>query len=234
MGSVPENEAAGQLEALLRGRHSCRGYLPRPVPQETIRCMLEVAQLTASWSNVQPWQVLVTQGTETDRFRAALYAQASEQPRAPDLPWPREYRGIYLQRRRTCGFALYKCVGVERGDREGARRQSLENFRFFGAPHVAIITSDEPIGVYGAIDCGGYIANFLNAAQAFGVSCIAQAAIASHAPFIRDYFKLDADRIVVCGISFGYEDPDHPANGFRTARADLDEIVTFVGGPVTG
>jgi len=227
---VAGNEKARVFHDLLATRYSCRGYLPRPVPQAIIMSILHVAQRTASWSNIQPWQVLITLGAETDRFRSALYAHAEASQRQPDLPWPREYRDIYAERRKACGVALYKAVGVARGDHKGARRQSLENYRFFGAPHVAIITSDEPIGVYGAIDCGGYIANFMSAAQAFGVSCIAQAAIAAHAPFIREYFGLESDRIVICGISFGYGDERHPANGFRTNRASFDEVVTFLGG----
>lgn len=227
--SIPRNEKANVLDGLLANRHSCRAYQPHPVPTDVIRRILAVAQRTASWSNVQPWRVLITQGAETDRFRNALYTHAGACERRPDFPWPREYRGIYAERRKACGLALYKSVGIVRGDHEGARRQSLENCRFFGAPHVAIVTSDEAIGIYGAIDCGGYIANFLSAAEAFGVSCIAQASVAAHASFIRDYFVLGIDRSVICGISFGYENIDHPANGFRTTRASLDEVVTFVG-----
>ena len=48
-----------------------------------------------------------------------------------DFPFPEEYTGPYLARRRECGFQLYKAVGVERGDKEGGNRQALENFRLF-------------------------------------------------------------------------------------------------------
>ena len=37
---------------------------------------------------------------------------------------------------------------------------------------------------------------------------------------VRDFFGLSAERWVVCGISFGFADAAHPANGFRTTRAD--------------
>jgi len=32
-----------------------------------------------------------------------------------------------------------------------------------------IIHTDEPLGVYGAIDCGAYVGNFILAAQALGL-----------------------------------------------------------------
>jgi len=40
------------------------------------------------------------------------------------------------------------------GDREASKRQTLENFRMFGAPHVAIITTERKLGTYGVLDCG--------------------------------------------------------------------------------
>ncbi|NLJ54142.1 MAG: nitroreductase, partial [Intrasporangiaceae bacterium] len=32
----------------------------------------------------------------------------------------------------------------------------------------------------------------------------------------------------VCAVSFGYADPEEPANAFRTTRADLDVVVRRV------
>ena len=106
-------------------------------------------------------------------------------------------------------------------------QQSLENFRFFGAPHVALITTEDELGVYGAIDCGLYVSNFMLAAQNLGVASIAQAALASYPDFIRGHFNLPPNRKFVCGISFGYADPAHPINSYRTARAIASESVAW-------
>ena len=72
-----------------------------------------------------------------------------------------------------------------------------------------------------SVDCGAYVANFMLAATTMGVATIAQAALASRPQRVRDFFALGPDRRVVCGISLGFEDSAHPANGFRTRRADL-------------
>jgi nitroreductase len=198
------------------------------VPRATIERLLAIAQRTASWCNAQPWQVIVTSGTATERFRDAAYRHAAgDAPAAPDFPFPREYRGAYLARRRECGWQLYDSVGVARGDRAAANRQRLENYRLFGAPHVAIVTTDEALGVYGAIDCGAYVATFLLAAESLGVAAIPQAALAAYPDLVRAHFGLGADRRVVCGISFGYEDEGHRANAYRTSRADLAEAVAW-------
>jgi len=222
-------DAADLLMQLAIARYSCRGFLPEPLPRATIDRILTIAQRSPSWCNSQAWQLTVGSAAATERARQALLTQARQgHPPTPDLDWPREYRGVYLQRRRECGFQLYEAVGVARGDKEAADRQRLENFRFFGAPHVAIVTTEEPLGTYGAIDCGAYVGLFMLAARACGVASIAMAALAAYPDFWRREWGLDAQRRVVCGLAFGREDPGHPANSFRTSRATLGEAVHWV------
>ncbi|MEN0073156.1 MAG: nitroreductase [Paracraurococcus sp.] len=216
------------LEALLQRRMSCRGFRPEPLPRALIERILTMAQRTPSWTNSQPWQVELLSGPALERFRTALHAHAaSGAAPTPDIPFPRDYRGVYRERRRETGFGLYGALGIGREDMAARNRQALENFRLFGAPHLALVTSDEALGTYGAVDCGGYVATFMLAAEALGVASIAQAAIAGHAGFVRAQLGLPADRQLVCGIAFGTADPDHPANAFRTGRAGLAEAVTW-------
>lgn len=223
----PPDDAA--LEDWLLARHSCRAFLPQPVPRATIERILTLAQRTASWCNCQPWQVAITEGDATRRLRDALERRAQVPGFTPDFPFPREYQGEYLARRRESGFQLYGAVGVPRGDREAYRRQEMRNFALFDAPHVAIITTDEALGEYGAMDCGGYVANFLLAAQANGVATVAQASLAMYPEVLREVLGIGPGRRVVCGISFGFEDTTHPANSYRTRRADLSETVQWIG-----
>lgn len=217
------------FDALMAQRFSCRGFRPDPVPRAVIEAIVGAARRVPSWCNAQPWQVTITSGAETDRFRAAMIEEARTGSHNPDLPFPTGYSGAYRDRRRTCGWQLYEAVGVEKGNRDGSARQMMENFALFGAPHCAIVTSPAELGAYGALDCGGFVTAFALAAQAAGVASIPQAALASYAPFLHRWFDIPEDRLVLCAISFGYADPDHPANGFRTERAGLDEIIDWRG-----
>ena len=216
------------LRSLLSERYSCRAFLPAPLAREQIEHVLDAAQRTASWCNAQPWQVYIASGPRLERLRTALLAVASDVP-APDLSWPRAYNGIYRERRRKCAMGLYAAVGIAEGDRVASARQASENFRLFGAPHLAIVTADEALGTYGAIDCGAYVANFLTAAQALGVAAIPQAAVAAHPAVLRAHLDIPQERRIVCGISFGMADASHPANSFRTARAPASDCVVWVG-----
>jgi nitroreductase len=217
------------LGRLLDGRRSCRGFRPDPLPREVITRVLDLARRSPSWCNTQPWQVVVTEGQGTERFRSALTAHAAGGVLAPDFAFPASYTGRYRERRLECAIQLYDSVGVPRGDRAASARQTAKNFEFFGAPHVAVITTEAELGAYGAVDCGLYVQTFLLAAQSLGLGAIPQAALAAHAPFIREFFGLPDNRLVVCGISFGRPDPGHPANAFRTNRVAVEETVQWHG-----
>ena len=217
------------LNALLETRFSCRAFGSETVPRETIGKIIETARKAPSWCNAQPWKVIVTEGDATDRFRTALLAEAAHGQPKLDLEGPDAYPGVYGARRREVGWQLYDAVGVRKGDRAASGAQMMRNFALFDAPHVAILTSPRALGGYGAMDCGGFVMAFILAARALGVDTIPQAAVANFAAFVRDYFSIGDDRMMLCAISFGYADPDHPANSFRSSRAPLEQIVEWHG-----
>jgi nitroreductase len=214
------------LAALLSDRHSCRAFLTRPVPEVTIRRLLELAQRAPSWGNVQPWRLWVISGRAIERFRTALVEEAARGGGEQDFPFPARYPELHFERRREAAMQLFRSVGAV--TRSESARQMAENFTLFGAPHVAIVTTDADLGVYGAVDCGLYVMAFMLAASSLGVACVAQAALARHSSFIRAHLGIAGNCRVVCGISFGYEDTAHAANAFRTTRADVDAVVTWV------
>ena len=220
-------DAIEQLEQTAKARWSCRAYKPDPVPNDIITEIVETAQHAPSWCNAQPWQLVITQGQETERFRTALYEHAGGAAPQPDMEWPKEYPGVYGERRRACGWQLYDAVGIVKGDRDASAQQMMENYRLFGAPHVAILHSPTDLGAYGAMDCGGFVSMFCLAAQAMGIATIPQAAIAAQAPFVRDWFQIEKDRTILCAISFGYADMDHPINAFRTDREDVQNVIEW-------
>ena len=218
-------DAATTLEQILDDRYSCRGFTPRPVPEADIERILQMAQRTASWCDSQAWQVELVTGEATAAFGKHLTDHVLANEMRSDFPAPERYDGVYGERRRASGYGLYSALGIERTDKDARLTQMLENYRFFGAPHVAVITSDAGLGTYGAVDCGGYVATFLAAATSLGVATCAQAALALYSDGVRDFLGLSEDRLVVCGIAFGYADAEHPANTFRAGRADLQDVV---------
>lgn len=140
-------ERADAFTEVLADRWSCRAFLPDPVPTDVLRRMFDMAQRTASWCNTQPWHVYVATGGSVRDLASRLVDSAQTSTGNPDIAPPEEYVGVYRERRREAGFALYRSLGIEREDREGRAQQMLKNFEFFDAPHVAIITTDRLQGL---------------------------------------------------------------------------------------
>ncbi|QTI70863.1 nitroreductase [Gordonia polyisoprenivorans] len=224
--------ATDALGRLLSTRWSCRAFLPQPIPREELDRVLDIARRTPSWCNTQPWHIDITTGSATDALRDALHDAISQGSQEnPDIEFPTAYEGVYRDRRRTSGWQLYESLGIAKGDRAASARQTLRNFDFFDAPHVAVVTTERALGTYGAVDCGLFVNNFLLAAHSRGIGTIPQAALATQAPVLRDYFGYPDNRLVLLGISLGYPDLDDPVNVYRTERQEVGDIATFHDGP---
>jgi hypothetical protein len=104
---------------------------------------------------------------ETNRLRDRFAAADVATPN-PEVTFPERYIGACKTRRPECGWQLYDAVGVKKGDRVASAQQMMENFRFFGAPNVAFVTSPAALGAYGILDCGAFVTGFMLAAQALG------------------------------------------------------------------
>lgn len=217
------------LDRLTSGRSTCRAYRHIALDPELIRSIVGMAGRSASWCNVQPWQLVVTETPEsTERFRQALMQRVAAHPdNESDLPFPPSYEGIYRERRRGAGLALYSALGIGPKDSERSAEQALRNFRLFDAPHVAIVTVPAELGPYALVDAGGFVSSFLIAAYAHGVATTPQGALARHAHFVREYFGIPDTQHMICGISFGYAEDAHPVNQFRTTRAAVDDLLRF-------
>ena len=213
------------LRLLLNSRYSCRAYKKQEVSEKDIREIISTASRVPTWCNAQPWEVLVTRGEATEKLSQLLIESTKTQQINPDFNWPTQYVGQYAQRRRQCGYQLYESIGIQKEDKKRRKEQMMLNYKFFGAPHVAIITSESDLGPYGSMDCGGFIAAFTIVAQAKGIATIAQASITGYAQTIRKYFQIPKNRLIQTAISFGYSDDLHPVNHFRTEREKSEKVV---------
>lgn len=217
------------IEAIT-SRRSVRGFLPTPVPEETVRRLIEVAARAPSGSNIQPWRVHVLGPETRARLSAAVHERRAKEPGvecAQYQYYPVQWRDPYISRRRKIGWGLYALCGIQKGDTEGMARQHGKNFDFFGAPVGLMITLEADMELGSWIDCGMFVQTMLIAARGFGLHSCAQAAWAYHHDLVRKAIPLADNEKVVCGIAIGYEDTDEPANRLRTEREPIETYTMF-------
>ena len=191
------------LEDAIRSRRSVRGYLQKEVPQDTLNAIFSLAQRAPSNCNVQPWKVYVASGDVKNRLRDQMvHNVTSGVPFNPD----------------------YEYSDTEKPARA---RAMLRNFEMFDAPHVVFIGMDEIFGVSVAIDVGMYMQNLMLAMTAYGVASCPQGTMRYYPDLVREAFDIPSNIKILLGISFGYEDPDVPANNTRVGREDINIAVQF-------
>jgi nitroreductase len=217
------------LERIVRARRSVRGFLPKPVPQETLRQVFEAAQFAPSNCNVQPWRSYVASGKTRDRVRELLLERVDAQvPPAHDFSrGENAFEGEYRKLQIECAVALYTEMGVGRDDRSGRWRAARRNFELFDAPHVVFVGMHKSFGVQVALDVGIYLQTLMLSMTAHGIACCPQGALRNHPSVVRELFDVPDEIGILCGISFGYEDPNIPANRTRLSRSPLETNVTF-------
>ena len=216
------------LERVVHTRRSVRGFLPDPVPEPTLRAVFELAQRTPSNCNVQPWRCYVASGETCARVRAGLLERVDARvPPSFDFADANSFAGDYRRLQIECAVALYSEMGIERDDRAGRFRALRRNFELFDAPHVVFIGMLRSFGIQVALDVGAYLQTLMLAMTAHGISSCPQGSLRNYPDLVREVFDVPEEVGILCGISFGYEDPAVPANRTRVGREPLETNVVF-------
>ena len=84
------------------------------------------------------------------------------------------------------------------------------------------------LSVMGAVDLGIYAESLALLMAEYGISTCMQGALAQYPDPVREMFQLSDSQGVLFGMSFGYADPDVPANKARTDRESLSTAVQFL------
>lgn len=222
------------VDANIESRRSIRAYLPTPVPEETLKEILQVASRAPSGTNVQPWKVYVLTGSAktglSEKILAAFNDPEEAQTHAEEYPYyPAKWISPYIERRRKVGLDLYSLLGIQKGDSGRMHDQHARNYTFFDAPVGLIFTIDRIMQQGSWFDYGMFVQNVMLAARARGLDTCPQAAFTQFHRIIGEHLQLPENEMVVCGMALGYADTSKPENQLVTERAPLEDWVRFVG-----
>ena len=222
------------VDGVIRGRRSVRGFLPKPVPRQTILEILDVAARAPSGTNTQPWKVIVVTGEKKEALSRELIATALD-PEADAAHsqeyayYPEKWVAPYIERRRKVGYDLYGLLGIAKGDKERMAAQFARNYGFFGAPVGLFFTIDRIMGQGSWLDYGMFLQNVMLAAGGRGLATCPQAAFCKYHRIVSRHLHIPEEEMVVCGMALGYEDPSLIENSLRTERESASNFTRFVG-----
>jgi len=216
----------------VRSRLSARAFLDRPVPETTIREILDAARFAPSGGNLQPWHVHVLTGEPLANLLGRISPRFDLLPKGEGAEYqvyPSPLGEPYYGRRFKCGADLYAALGIPREDKPGRYRQFARNFAFFGAPVGIFVSIDRQMGPPQWSDVGMFVQTIMLLARENGLHTCAQEAWTYWHETVSEVLGLPDNLMLFCGIALGYADMDDPVNGWRTERAEVAEFAEFRG-----
>jgi nitroreductase len=216
----------------LRARTSIREFLPTPLPESTIREILDVARWAPSGGNLQPWKVIAVAGDEQRAVTELAKRVLMENPtgEVTDFPvYPEKLWGPYRTRRYDLGEQMYELLEIPREDKMARLMRFARNYEFFGAPVGLFFVIDRRMGHGQWAHLGMFMQSIALAAIERGVSSCMQEAWAAVRRSLGEHFGLPDNEVLYCGMSLGYADTSRPVNKLRSERVSVDEFATFRG-----
>ena len=213
-------------EAIL-SRRSIRAFTKTPISTAVIKDLLFKASRAPNGGNLQPWRIYVLNGPKMNEFLE--FQKAWDQPEHHEYDiYPEKLKEPYRTSRFQLGEEMYEILDIPREDKDARIQQVMKNFEFFGAPAAIFCFVDKQMGPPQWSDLGMFLQTFMLLAQEAGLDTCAQEAWSMKQESVSDFFKVDSETMVFCGMAIGYKDPDATINQLRSERRPIDDWATFV------
>jgi nitroreductase len=221
-----------ELVQSIKGRKSIRGYRPDPVAKEILTEILDLARLSPSGVNAQPWEFVVLTGQSLERAKQVniklLTTGADIDPDVPDY----KLTGIYRERQVGVAKHLFRLMEIGREDKEKRQEWFMKGMRFYDAPAAIVICTDKEVfdrdlNPMCLVDVGIVTQTIALLAVERDLGTCIQAQIAYYPAALREAVGLPASKAIVLGLCIGYPDWDFPANQIECGREALDHLVTW-------
>lgn len=218
-------------------RHSVRGFLDKPVDEETIRKVVAAANCAPSWACTRPWQYYVATGEAVERIRKEYVAlNTAKAPVDYDIPcnpvWPERENTNTL----TWGANRLKVQwDVDPNDpKDEAKLNEVKEHlqvmmsNLFYAPTLVVSCMDKGLHNWALYDMGASAMELQLAAHNYGLGVITAYHLVRYPKVLREVLGIPDNLEVVCGMAMGYKDEDSVENKYIALRTPVEEMCTIV------
>ncbi len=213
----------------IKTRHSIRAFTSKRIPKGVMKRILQTASNCPSYTNTQPWEVVVVSGKKRDELKEMLLNRAqAKAPAKSDIPKPKGWPAGLDERAREHGARRLSTLGIARDDTAGRERLSLMNLEFYGAPCAVFLFIDASLGEYSIYDVGLFTQNLILAAHSFDIESCLQASLTDYAQEIKKFLGIEESsrKLVIC-ISMGYADSKAVLNAYKSTKQKPDAFTRW-------
>ncbi len=213
----------------IKTRRSIRAFKPDPIPRDVLNKILEAANASPSYTNTQPWEVVVATGKKKDEVSGRILELArAKAAGTPDIATPKSWPAGMEQRSREHGARRLAALGIAREDEAGREKMRLMNFQFYGAPCIVCLFTEPGVPEWSIYDMGLFSQTLILAAHALGVESCLQASVTAYAPEIKKALGVDPKKKLVICIALGYPDEGAKLNTYRALRQKPEDFTKWV------
>jgi nitroreductase len=213
----------------LKARKSVRAFTDQDVSNEQVRQLLDVARCAPSGVNTQPWEVAVIRGEAKQNLQSKIEAafRAGEKSNQEYNYYPLEWKSPFGERRKECGLMMYSALDIKREDTDKRQNQWAANYRSFDAPVMLLFFMDKIMDKGSYMDYGMFLQSIMLAAVEQGLATCPQASLGEYPAIVKSELGYDDGKVLLCGMSLGYEDTSAAVNSYRTPREEVDSFTQF-------
>ena len=216
-----------KVSEAVASRKSIREFLKTPVKNSLIKDLLSKSARAANGGNLQPWQIFVINNESMTAFLKHQSEWTEPETPAYDI-YPSGLKEPYRTSRYELGEQMYNLLNISREDKEARFMQVLKNFEFFGAPAAIFCFVDRQMGPPQWSDLGMFLQTFMLLGQEVGIDTCAQEAWSMKQESVSNFFKVDDETMLFCGMAIGYKDPDAIVNKLNSERRPVDQWAIFL------
>ncbi|MFL2728103.1 MAG: nitroreductase [Gammaproteobacteria bacterium] len=216
-----------KVSEAVASRKSIREFLKTPVKNSLIKDLLSKSARAANGGNLQPWQIFVINNESMTAFLKHQSEWTEPETPAYDI-YPSGLKEPYRTSRYELGEQMYNLLNISREDKEARFMQVLKNFEFFGAPAAIFCFVDRQMGPPQWSDLGMFLQTFMLLGQEVGIDTCAQEAWSMKQESVSNFFKVDDETMLFCGMAIGYKDPDAIVNKLNSERRPVEQWATFL------
>lgn len=209
-----------ELLETLKARKVTRAFSDKPVPDDLLRDLLKVAINAPSGSNIQPWEVYVTNGTKTKELCRLIDGAVADGKRTFGASYSGKVPERFTKRSAEL-FSQFRPYLIEMGTKgDYILKGSL---RFFNAPSVAFVYIHESLSPARLPCIGAFMVYLMLTAQAYGLGSCPIGYVRGVDDLIRGFLSVPEDLRFIISIAVGYPEEEIPINRFKSGRVPVDE-----------
>lgn len=208
------------FKELMEKRYSARDFTSKEVTEEDLNEIVEIAELSPSWANSQPWNVYIATGKSLSDIREKWIEQnASEIEGNSDLP--SGHREDFGERTLNNMNQLFGSVIETLGDpEEFAKTQPI----LFNSTAIVYLTMPKGAPMWSVYDLGAFSMSLMLAACEKDIDSIPAYELIKYPEVLRENLPIPEDEDIIAGIALGYAS-DAKVNEFRSSRMDVEDIL---------